>query len=234
MTARPARDARAAGWIAPRLHPFAQDVGSVVPPGFEDHARVFHPARRGDAAVPWREIARANGRTVHREMQFGSIAGTWSRASPDPSLWTADPETGSLPLEIVRELVAVLRRHTGTPERCWIAVWEGFGDLDLPAGTPRFEHPGRAYYLLEGRVDDVTRPLFQHAWHYRSPNLWWPDDRAWCVATEIDLTYTYVAGTVECIEAVLAAPGIEALRARLDDGITIASDTLNPGPRPPR
>jgi hypothetical protein len=41
-------------------------------------------------------------------------------------------------------------------------------------------------------------------------NLWWPDDRAWCVATEIDLAWTYVGGPAALIGDVLANPHLEA------------------------
>ena len=50
-----------------------------------------------------------------------------------------------------------------------------------------------------------------------SPNLWWPDDRAWCVATEIDLAWTYVGGSGALISDVLASPSLEAQPAAPDD-----------------
>ncbi len=34
----------------------------------------------------------------------------------------------------------------------------------------------------------------------QTPNLWWPEDRAWFVATEIDLAWTYVGGREALIE----------------------------------
>ena len=38
-------DIHEAEWIAPRLHPFLTDVGSVIPVGYEAYARIFHPVR---------------------------------------------------------------------------------------------------------------------------------------------------------------------------------------------
>lgn len=232
MRAHYVRDLAPAAWIRERLHPFAQDVGSVIPPGFDDYARVFHPAHRGgsDRPVTWHAIAEANGRTVHSEMQFGNIAGAW-RHSPRPDLWTAEPRTGTLPLELARALVSVLHARTTTPDRCWFAVWEGWGGL-MP-GTPRFEHPHRRYHLAEGAVDDAALTVYGPEWAYQSASMWWPEDRAWFVSTEVDFPYSYVGGTQECIDAVLADPGIEALRARLSDRITWDSDRINPSPGPP-
>ncbi len=50
-----------------------------------------------------------------------------------------------------------------------------------------------------------------------SPNLWWPDDRAWCVATEIDLAWTYVGGPARLVNDVLTNPHLEAQPASPDD-----------------
>src|SRR3954467_14963412 len=88
----------AAAWFADRLHPFAQDVGSIMPGGYASYARVFHPAYRAfDEPVRWREIAEANGRRAHSEMQFGNIAGAWREPSPAPDLWSSPPRSGGAP-----------------------------------------------------------------------------------------------------------------------------------------
>ena len=64
---------------------------------------------------------------------------------------------------------------------------------------------------------------------HQSANLWWPEDRAWCVATEIDFVSTYLAGSQKLIDAVLAS-GLEVLQVRPSDGISYSADTLNPAP----
>jgi hypothetical protein len=63
--------------------------------------------------------------------------------------------------------------------------------------------------------------------HSISCNLWWPDDHAWCVATEIDLDSTYVGASEACIEELLANSKLELARLNLAAGITADSDTLN-------
>ena len=114
-------------------------------------------------------------------------------------------------------LADVLRRHTTTPDRCWLCLWDGYGDLTGAIATYTFvwsrdtpEHlrrpqppppkpklrssrvrlPHRDYLLFAGSVEQGD------GWE-RGPNLWWPDDRAWCVASEIDLDYTLVGGSDE-------------------------------------
>ena len=55
----------------------------------------------------------------------------------------------------------------------------------------RVRLPHRNYFLYRGPVDAalVGKPGIPLA---QSANLWWPEDRAWCVASEIDLPWTYV------------------------------------------
>jgi hypothetical protein len=116
-------------------------------------------------------------------------------------------------------LATILISHTQTPELCWFAVWEGWGDLRIRQDQgPTLSIPGRNLLLLQGAVGDVLTTLSDADWSYRSPNLWWPDDRAWCVATEIDFTWSYVGGSSACIEQVLTDPDLEALPTKPEQG----------------
>lgn len=250
-------DLTPAQWVAERLHLFAQDAGAIIPPGFDTYARIFHPATRrvGQVELPvtWREIADANLRVHHSQMQFGALVtrvGTPSVArQPQPGLFDSWPKTGSLPLDLARVLVAVLRGHTSTPDVCWFAAWEGWGDpfsltfggsRDSPAPPPMtviarpkrptFNVPGRGYYLARGPLTAALDTVYGVVWSYQSASIWWPDDRAWCVATEVDFDWTYVGGSNDCIAAVLSDPDLEALPARLSDGVSYASDPINPTP----
>lgn len=249
-------DLTPAGWIAERLHPFAQDAGAIIPPGFDAYARIFHPATRrvGQLEIPvtWREIADANLRVYHPEMQFGALValvGTPGVAQQQPGLFDSWPQTGSLPLDVATALVGLLAGHTSTPERCWFAAWEGWGDpvfatiggsndtLVPPPGTvierPKrtaFKIPGRVYYIGRGPLASALDTVYGVVSHYQSASIWWPDDRAWCVATEVDFDWTYLGGSKECIAAILGSASLEALPARLSDGVSYASDPINPMP----
>ena len=92
--------------------------------------------------------------------------------------------------------------------------------------------PGRDYLLFEGPLASLAqfgysiewpdgRRFFDHA----SPNLWWPDDRAWCVATEIDLDSTYIGGSQALAADLLNDPRVEATPVRAEDA---RGDTINP------
>ena len=245
-------EVHAADWIRERLHPFAQDVGSVVPPGFAAYARIFHPASiagRPDVDVRWSDVAGLSGKAVHPEMQFHAIA----PAARDPEPRVYEPRLGVLSARQAGALVALLARHTTTPSSCCLCLWDGYGYLHPggvmtlvaarpplarlrvglrrlqlswskprfpPRDGPRVRLPSRDYLLYRGSVAEAL------GWE-DGPNLWWPDDHAWCVASEIDFPYTYVGGSEELINAIIADPAIEALPATVEDGITYDSDKLN-------
>jgi hypothetical protein len=124
-----------------------------------------------------------------------------------------------MPQPVAARLATILAAHTRTPDSCWFAVWEGFASLDhRHLAAPTLSIPHRNLFLLHGTVGDVVTTLAHVDWIYQSPNLWWPDDRAWCVATEIDFTWTYVGGSVACIEQVLDDPELEALPTHPNQG----------------
>jgi hypothetical protein len=113
------------------------------------------------------------------------------------------------------------------PDRCWFAVWEGSGISS--EGDARVHLPQRRYLLAAGPIDAVMDPvptIDGFDWGL-SANLWWPEDRAWVVATEIDFAWTYVGGTRAAIDAVLADDRLEAFEALLTDDPTYDGDTVN-------
>jgi hypothetical protein len=254
----PSDAVEAADWIPGRLHPFAKDVGSVVPTGFEAYARIFHPASSPGRLEPsgtivpgvelrWSEVAARSGKTVHPEMQFHAIA-----PQPDNPAngLVYEPRLGVLSKGQLSALVDVLSSHTTTSDACCLCLWEGYGystavwmafsssgeSRDDPPppppqiGPPHFAElyerakrvrlPGRDYILFKGSVAQAQ------GWD-DGPNLWWPEDRAWCVASEIDFPYTYVGGSNELIDRILRHPALEALPATVHDGISYTSDTIN-------
>ncbi len=91
------------------------------------------------------------------------------------------------------------------------------------APVPWLHLPAREYYVFTGALARTQRPfVFEHRWE-QSPNMWWPSDRTWFVATEIDGYSTYVGGARSCIDAIVASPDIEA--------IPVTPETpLDPGP----
>jgi hypothetical protein len=213
-------DVSPAAWIADRLTSFARDTGSVVPPGFEAYCRIFHPVD----GERWHDIAARNGRIAHPEMQLRAIDHPPGTPQPRGDHQVAD---GWLPMPERSILAELLRPFTTTPDRCWFAIWEGFGGLDDQGVAARVELPQRRYLLYAGPVELVRVPGPGVEPFDQSANLWWPDDLAWVVATEIDFAWTYVGGTRALVEALLSDGRIEALPAQLTDKPFVDSDLVN-------
>jgi hypothetical protein len=161
------------------------------------------------------------------DSQFHAIA-LPGEGSEQPPLWgSATPRQGSLEADDARTLIEVLGRHTGTPGRCWFCLWDGYGwgrsvPLTTGDGTgpgrpdpipaevrdgPRLRLPGRDYLLYSGPIEAALAFLESE---HQSPNLFWPEDRAWCVASEIDATSTYVGGSSQLGAELIADRRIEA------------------------
>jgi hypothetical protein len=234
----PSGQIEVADWITSVIHPFSCDVGSLVPEGFAAYARIFHRSASGDT---WAEVAKAHGKVAHPLMQFDAISGStlvdWD--------YKDSPRDGRIDRVQMPALIDVLRRYTASPTDCWFCLWEGFGYVVggtavahlTKSGSPtagpvqrasafrlseRVELPGRKYLLFRGSIESALD------W-WDGPNLWWPEDHAWCVATEIDLPYSYIGGSRALIDALLSTRDIEAADASFSDKITADSDTVNAG-----
>ncbi|MEP7193771.1 MAG: hypothetical protein ABI903_12995 [Actinomycetota bacterium] len=100
----------------------------------------------------------------------------------------------------------------------------------LDRDGPRVRLPGRDYLLLTGPLDAAISlgwwpdPTWFQA---QSPNLFWPADRTWCVATEIDFDSTLVAGTRTLIDALLNEPTLDAWPLDPDDSLDSDADHVN-------
>ncbi|MGH2663989.1 MAG: hypothetical protein ACRDH8_14560 [Actinomycetota bacterium] len=199
-------DVSVAQWVVDGLRSWGRDhvpVTSIVPGGFDAYARIPHPG------------------------QSGGIG-------------------DDIPGDQVESLIEALSGFTSTPDSCWLCVWSGygfwytrshavmvFGDPDgrvkaeydrvarereqLIDGVPQVETQGREYFLFYGPISAAGSLVFEIDGSPQSPNLWWPDDRTWCVASEIDLPTTYVGGSLECIERLLDVPVLNASQTGPDD-----------------
>jgi hypothetical protein len=189
----------------------------------------------------------------------GTLTGSW-QIDGQPDVWDGPPCLGELPKPLARRLAEALATYTERSGRCFFGFWEGWGvpsvmffftvdtpederrrvreatDAEIAAWrnlrdrAPKFALPDRKLHLIEG-------PLASVACFYEErrnpPGLWWPEDRAWCVATDIDLMSTYVGGSREAIDALVSDDQIEALAVPVGQSVTWEADTINPLPNPP-
>jgi hypothetical protein len=152
-------------------------------------------------------------------------------------------------------LVSHLAGETSTPQSVYFGIWEGWGLLHpesssdfafvgdpvpgkprrqislkpfhtMVEGRPTFELPYRAYLLAHGSLEDLPRiPLGL------TPSLIWPEDRAFCSATEIDLESTLVGLSEERAQELLGDENLESLLIDIEHRLDVDSDPLTPGLR---
>ncbi|MEM9746731.1 MAG: hypothetical protein AAF945_08550 [Actinomycetota bacterium] len=238
---RPADGDRHAWWVlASLVPPPAGGVAFRVPAGFDDIVRIHHPlhgdetwgsidavrdlrrestlpsplpdelvAVEGelddvsvDALVPALRRATDTPDLVHfaqwtgwGDLHRGSQ--TTTVYSPDLEQWEVDRQTArrAASAEIVYSFV----------ESCPQVEWWG----------------GRTMFLFDGPVDAVATvgvgSIFDPGrLRRRCPQWWWPGDRSWFVATEIDDPCTYVAGDERLISDVESL-GLDTVRVRATD-----------------
>ncbi len=134
--------------------------------------------------------------------------------------------TGSIGLAAVRA-----SRARAAPVGSDIVLEQPFSAEDLRA--PRLRLPDRDYLLLAGPLRaalEIGHWYGPKSFAAQSPNLFWPADRAWCVASDMDFDSTLLGGTTEVVDAILKAPEFDAWPVGPDDSLAYDADRLNPVP----
>lgn len=254
-----------AQWYLDRLAEFGGRVECVVPRGYPAYARILHPADGpGNVRVSWAEVAVSTGTVLHPLAQFTSLAGRFEYDRRAGIGWPGEnPTEGTIDVDQLRSLCHILADHTTTPDRCWLTVWEGWGNLpsEWERSARTIMQPHRAYYLFQRSLDEVfdfsvvvanvhddsasSRALLSSSSPFpstsvsppqpenphvrvQSPSQWWPDNRVWCVATEIDFDSTLVGGSEALVEHIVGNPDLEAFRVNPSDDLAVRGDTVNP------
>jgi hypothetical protein len=194
---------------------------------------------------------------VHPLAQWNPLSTPRDEAPRGPRPWDGEePRTGNLSDRQLDALIPLLAHATTSSETGWFCLWDGFGFLhpgsisvafsanpwSEPAGEPwragrdvsalpRLQLPNRDYLMFRAPVAAarlVGRELGPYALPWREgPNLWWPDDRAWVVASEIDLHSTYIACAAPLSAALLASDDLECFAVSPDDRFAFDSDRVN-------
>jgi hypothetical protein len=229
-------DVTPADWITGSFTmPFGPWVGSFLPGGYPAYVRILHRADRDmtGAGVRWPQVAKDMGTALQAQSDFWEVAGRVSALDEHTGGWKGqNPDQGCMDPEIYAALPSLLRPHTQTPELCWVAIWSGWAwhpPNAHPDRFPQVELPGREYYLYRGSLDDVARHRYDE-WEdettvtpewpsFQSPNMIWPQDRAWFVATEVDFDSTLIGGMADLVREILEHPDLEAFEVREGDCI---------------
>jgi hypothetical protein len=242
-------------WIESELTGPRGSVTGNLPARFEACVRILHPASLEGTPVTWGQVADELGRTVHPLAQWDAIVGA-SRYNNETPDWPGSmPKAGSLDRSLLGPLLETLAEHTGTPDSVFFGIWTGMtwgrvvavpasSGEDPPAAQPwhstddlSFAFPdkqvarrplraSREYVVLKGRLD--AGMLVERRLSPSSPNVIWPEDRSWFLASEIDFDSTLVGGSEKLARRILEDGRFEAFAVGPDDLLTWDADKVNP------
>ena len=205
-------DVAVAEWIAPALAPFASNtVGALVPAGYATYARVGLPG--------WEPANRENGLPHEVLVALADDVGGGGAQSCLAAYWAGHGwvNGGGFIVAWVTDGAPVPDRAEREQIKAWASV-PGF-DASVLRG-PKLRLPERAYVMLRGPLDSIlafglTSPL--RDFQYYTPDLLWPEDRSWFIATDTDLPSAYVGASAEHTAVILADPRISAVEMRYED-----------------
>jgi len=193
-------------------------VRGLVPGQFKAYVRILHPAwadASRDRQITWAEVAAKSGARLEGAVAFRRV--TVPPGSDIPfgpqGAWDEDatPLIGTLPERETNTLVDLLTPSTA----CWFVMWDGWDGLRLDPRQVSVLWHGNPHLVYRGPLEVVRRFGWSQRWQI--PHLWFPDDRTWCIGSDIDAFDTYVGGSEDLVERIVAAPGLETLRARPED-----------------
>ena len=191
---RAAESTDPAAWIAESLRGRPGTVGALEPNLYESTLRLHAPDPTPDG---WWEL--------YRDL-FDLVASVGVRYTSTPALaWFAiweghgfDTSTSHQAWRDPPADEAERQWREEQRERLRTADRERNARIGSALATvPRFDLPGRdrTYYLMHGPLSAMTELRYPDDDGWRNPDLFWPNDRSWFAATDVDFWSLYVGGS---------------------------------------
>jgi len=240
-------------WIEPQLSGGPGPlVKEQIPAGYDSYLRVLHPVT-DSAGVPvsWFDVARVTGQTPHREMQWHSIVGSMVPHSLAGAEWVGPrPYLGELEQPALGVLSTILAHHTKHADNCFFGFSTLYPEVEEAGlGYSLLSFPYREFVVLEGQLshlesdsttadgqaDEVAAgngssadgDILVDVFWGRAPNLMWPIDREWYVASEMDFDSTLIGGSSRLIEELMAESRLETWVMDPGDSLADDADRIN-------
>lgn len=114
-------------------------------------------------------------------------------------------------------VLAELARYTGTPDDCFVCIWDGWPSFTAADPTPKVSIPNRDYFLFHGTLGDFAdwdaqiKTLLGDIGGAPTPAFVWPADHAWCVTCDIDAHYASIGAGPDAIDRLVADPRVDVV-----------------------
>ena len=206
-------------------------VSSWIPRGYATYAKILHPSIHFGALrseVRWSDVARWSGVALTGQVGWADLV-LPEVAPVAPPPWRGQgPWTGSLSehdAEVVTEVLAAVTPPSTQFFFGLSTIWglgtgplEGSEVVEKVSGWPVLERPWRSYDMYRGPLAGAMS--FTNAGGmFVTPSLWWPRDQSFFLSSEIDLPWTYVAGSRELITALRGESRLDVVEVSPDDPV---------------
>ncbi len=211
---KPVENAECAEWYVAGLQPEGCTVSLYVPAGFEACVRIPHPR--------WKQVPQHTpGAVFYHGCQ---VHGCWVR----PVAFDSDPHAyGANEGQLIGPWADVLFQaladeSSSFDEQCICGLWEGQSGKG-PATAQIWNRTDLGFLLYRASRNVIGQQLSTHLVKpdpSNIPNIIWPENRSWCVATPFQFFSTYVAGPQTLIDRLLNRRSeIDVRVAHLDDSL---------------
>jgi hypothetical protein len=170
--------------------------------------------------APWEQLVTfgPRGFAAYARLRFIPDPDRPGQAESDNDLAPDHPAD----VEQARRALERLQRFTTTPDDCYYCLWDGYGVDDIPAvvrDRPRVGLPHRQYFLLQGSLADFGGwgQLSASSGYDFPPAFAWPADHRWCLTRDVDPHWAGIGADEEAVDALLADPALDVVRARPDE-----------------
>lgn len=206
-------------------------VENFLPKRFTHYCKIIHPLFRDpqikDESLLWRDCSPDQSGEIQLgerlrlmdlaekyDLEFSkelSPASLMNKLGGYPR-YIISGEEGEIEPDSLKALVRVLQLFGGE-ERCYFL----YGLLKS------------AHYIDElyhGELAEVEE-LAKRDHLYGTPSYWWPEDKSWCLYTDIDMNFSLIGGSPELIEALFADDFLECIECDTATRIDNLADYRN-------
>lgn len=190
----PAASVAVADWIGPACDGAEWTVGALVPTAYPAVVRIRAPEPADEWWPAYREV-------------FAAVAAVGARHTSTPerawfAVWEGHGFVGGRRRIYGADPGDDAGREALAAQQAQLSAMDAERDAAVRAGlaqVPLICRPHRWYHLMSGSVAAVTslRRPERDVWF--RPDLFWPDDRRWFAATDVDFWSIYVGGDHELV-----------------------------------
>jgi hypothetical protein len=227
-------------WAKARLKADPSVVTGNVPAGFDNYFRILHPPRaKTGEYLTWTDLSEVAGVPMGAMVQWDQIA----TGLKSTMVFTGirPPVLGKMPLSVFEGLIAVLAKSADRSE--WVFGLSTAHTLllrpnqneahgqNVPASsarswsaaeisTTRCRLPSGEFALVKGTIESIMDWFGQMAAMETPrivPDLMWPLDGKWFIATGVDFDSTLLGADESVSRLVTHASGLEILKVDPED-----------------